>query len=263
MTIIEASQVALHYGLKPILSGFEARIEAGEFIALLGPNGAGKTTLMKALLGLLPVASGQLKVLGHAPHHNCVGVGYMPQHTFKVPFPAINAYTLLTAALPRSLWGMPTLTASDQEQIDFCLEQVGATAFAQQSFATLSGGQQRRIMLAQALLGQPRLLLLDEPLANVDLRYQEEFIDLLHQLTQRQAITVVMSAHDINPLIKAVSRVLYLANGQARLGTIEQVLTAPVLSDLYHTPIEVIRYQQRLFVLHADSGQLDHAHCHH
>lgn len=258
---IAAQSVSIGYDQRVILSDFNADIKAGEFIAILGPNGVGKTTLLKALLGLLPIHSGTLSVLGHAPHRNCVGLGYMPQQTFRLPFASIDAYTLLLAALPNGLWGMPHASAVVREHIDFCLEQVGAQSFAKQSFNTLSGGQQRRILLAQALLGQPRLLLLDEPLANVDLRYQEEFIDLLHQLVQAKQLTVLMTAHDINPLLKAVSRVLYLVNGQARLGEIEQILTSNVLSDLYQTPVEVIRYQQRLFVLHAESGHIDHAQC--
>lgn len=260
---IQANDLSLGYGQRSILSAFNAEVQAGEFIAILGPNGAGKTTLLKALLGLLLPQSGVLSVLDHAPHRNCVGIGYMPQQTFKLPFASINAYTLLSAALPGGLWGMPHSSALVREHIAFCLEQVGANDFAYQSFNTLSGGQQRRIMLAQALLGQPRLLLLDEPLANLDLRYQEEFIELLHHLGQSSQLTVLMTAHDINPLLKAVSRVMYLANGQVRLGTVEQVLTSTVLSELYQTAIEVIRYQQRLFVLHAESGHIDHGQCHH
>ena len=260
---ITATDVALGYATKTVLSDFTANIEPGEFIAVLGPNGAGKTTLLKTLLGLNVPLSGQLTVLGHAPHRNCVGVGYMPQQTFRLPFASLTAETLLAAALPYGTWGLPHLNAQRREQIAFCLEQVGAIDFASHSFATLSGGQQRRIMLAAALLGQPRVLLLDEPLANVDLRYQEEFIEVLHGLCQRQQLTVLMTAHDVNPLLKAISRVLYLANGQARLGTTDEILKSEVLSTLYQTPIEVIRYQQRLFVLHAESGHIDHANCHH
>lgn len=258
-----AEQVVLGYGAKTVLNAFDAQITAGEFIAILGPNGAGKTTLLRALLGLVAPQSGDLMVLGHAPHRNCVGLGYMPQHLFRVPFASMTAETLLAAALPSGTWGMPLLNAQRREQIDVCLEQVGASSFARQSFATLSGGQQRRVMLAQALLGQPRVLLLDEPLANLDLRYQEDFVAVLQSLCLRQQLTVLMTAHDINPLMKAISRVWYLANGQARLGTVEAVLQSDILSELYQTSIEVIRYQQRLFVLHADSGRIDHAHCHH
>ncbi len=261
-TII-AEQVSLGYGTHSVLSDFTASIQAGEFIAILGPNGAGKTTLLKALLGLTMPQQGELSVLGHAPHHNCVGVGYVPQKMFHLSVASISADTLLTAALPSSAWGFPHVTTQQREQMDYCLEMVGASDFAHKRFVTLSGGQQRRIMLALALLGQPRVLLLDEPLANLDLRYQEAFVDVLHTLCQQQKITVLMTAHDVNPLMKAISRVLYLANGQARLGSVEAILNSAVLSDLYQTPIEVIRYQQRLFVLHAESGQIDHAHCHH
>jgi zinc/manganese transport system ATP-binding protein len=262
-TTLHANAVSLGYGAKPILEQFSAEIEAGEFIAILGPNGAGKTTLLKTLLGLIPPISGNLSVLGHAPHRNCVEIGYMPQHAFRLPFSAITVQTLLEAAFPSDVWGLPHTTAAQHEQIAFCLAQVGASELALQTFATLSGGQQRRVMLAQALLGRPRLLLLDEPLANLDMRYQEAFIEVLHKICREQKLTVLMTAHDINPLLKAISRVLYLANGNARLGSVQEVLTSSVLTALYQTPIEVIRHQERLFVLHADSGHIDHAHCDH
>lgn len=263
LSTVNATQITLGYDTKVVLQDFDATIDAGEFIAILGPNGAGKTTLLKALLGLNAPLAGQLTVLGHAPHRNCEGVGYMPQQTFRLPFASITAYALLAAAMPSGAWGVPRLNRQQQAQIWHCLTEVGAVSFAKQSFMTLSGGQQRRIMLAAALLGQPRVLLLDEPLANLDLRYQEEFIDVLRGLCLTRKMTVLMTAHDVNPLLKALTRVLYLANGRGRLGSVDDILRSDVLSQLYQTPIEVIRYQQRLFVLHAESGHIDHADCHH
>lgn len=259
--VIEAHQLLVGYQpSKPILKDFNAQIFPSEFIVVLGPNGAGKTTLLRTLLGLIKPLQGNLTVQGHPAHRGCVAVGYMPQHALTLAAHNISGRTLLMASQQGQHWGMPINNAWQKEQVAICLAKVEATDFADQAFASLSGGQQKRILLAQALLNEPRVLLLDEPLANLDLRYQESFIDILMRLVKEQRLTVILTAHDVNPLMRAVTRVLYVANQQAILGSVAEVLNSQTLSQLYRTDIDVVDYHGRLLVMNAASGKSDHDH---
>jgi zinc/manganese transport system ATP-binding protein len=168
---------------------------------------------------------------------------------------------------------LPSLTAADRRAIETTLAAVGATDLARRSLSDMSGGERQRLLLAQALLGDPKLLLLDEPLISLDYRYQEAVIDLVRRFARERNITVLFSAHELNQLIGALDRVLYLGNGRAALGTVDEVATAPVLSQLYGTEIEVVKANGHIFVLsrggdversaHGHEHGHDHAHGHH
>jgi zinc/manganese transport system ATP-binding protein len=262
LPVITAEQLSIGYdAARPVIQQFTAMIGAGQFIGVFGSNGAGKTTLLRCLLGLLPPLSGTLDVLGKAPKHGHQQVGYLPQALPHVPI-NVSGRALLSATVAGSRLGIPWLSKTQRQDIERAIEFVGAGNLVDRPFRQLSGGEQRRLLLAQALLGQPRLLLLDEPLANLDPHHQHTLISLLSRVQQELGITVLLTAHDLNPLLNVMSQVLYLARGKAVIGDVDQVVTNEVLSKLYDSPIEVIRQQGRVFVIHSRTGQAENVACH-
>lgn len=263
MALIEAEHLTMQFDDKVILHDFSFAIEAGEFIGVLGPNGAGKSTLLKLILGLLPSTAGKLTVLGDAPHQGHSQIGYLPQSRFVPTNFDLTGYQLLASALHAHRYGLPWLSKQDKSKIAEVLHHVGAEEISRRSFLQLSGGERQRLLLAQALLGDPKILLLDEPLNNLDPHYQENLIDLVAHIAKEMEITVLFTAHDINALLPVMDRVLYMVNGVAKLGLVQDVITSENLSALYGTPIEVLNYKGRVFVLGQNRGLGDfHHHCH-
>ena len=273
--VIELDHATVAIGGREILHDASFSIKRGEFIGLLGPNGAGKTTLMRAILGLLVPRAGSLRVFGRTPRRGNPQIGYLPQVRTVVPDLRLRGFDFIASSVHGERWGPPSVSAADRRMIDKTLAAVGAADLARRSLSDMSGGERQRLLLAQALLGEPQLLLLDEPLISLDVRYQEAVIDLVRRVARERNITVLFSAHELNQLIGALDRVLYLGNGHAALGTVAEVATAPVLSQLYGTEIEVVRVEGHIFVLsrgrdveRADHGHdhgdgHDHAHGHH
>jgi zinc/manganese transport system ATP-binding protein len=243
------SDVSLALGGRTILSGVDLALHAGEFVGLLGPNGAGKTTLLRAMLGLLTPATGRIRLFGQPPGEAARFVGYMPQTRSFAPASRLSGWDFVAAAAGGQRWGLPILSAQDRQDVGRVLDLVHATALARRPLADLSGGERQRLLLAQALLGTPKILLLDEPLISLDPHRQHEVVDLVRRLQRELGLCVVFSAHELNPLLGALDRVLYLGGGQAALGTVEEVITGPVLSRLYATPIDVLRIHGRIFVM--------------
>jgi zinc/manganese transport system ATP-binding protein len=243
------SGVSLALGGRTILSGVDFALHAGEFVGLLGPNGAGKTTLLRAMLGLLRPASGSIRLFGQAPAQAARLIGYMPQTRSFAPASRLSGRDFVAAAARGQHWGLPILRRADHQDVARVLDLVHATALASRPLAELSGGERQRLLLAQALLGRPRILLLDEPLISLDPHRQHEVVDLVRRLQIELGLCVVFSAHELNPLLGALDRVLYLGGGQAALGTVEEVITGPVLSRLYATPIDVLHLHGRIFVM--------------
>jgi zinc/manganese transport system ATP-binding protein len=248
--------VTLARGGRTILSNITLAFRPAEFIGVLGANGAGKTTFLRALLGLVTPIHGEIRVLGDKPRRGNPAIGYLPQLPAPPATARLRGRDILAAAVTGHRWGPPILSPANRRDIDRVLALVEGTALAQREFATLSGGERQRLAIAQALLGNPRLLLLDEPLISLDPHHQHNIVSLVRHLQQTLAITVLFSAHDINPLLGALDRVLYLGGGQAALGGVADVITAPVLSRLYGTPIEVVRLANRIFVLGAGEAAL-------
>jgi zinc/manganese transport system ATP-binding protein len=261
--VIELDQATIKLGGRSVLSDTSLKIEEGEFIGVLGPNGAGKTTLMRAILGLVPVNSGTIRVFGEPPHRGSRQIGYLPQVRTVLPDLRIRGLDFIASSVNGERWGVPSLTSSDRAMIEKMLAAVGASELRRRPLAKMSGGERQRLMLAQALLGEPRLLLLDEPLISLDYRYQEAVIELVRRLARERNITVLFSAHELNQLIGALDRVLYLGNGRAALGTIDEVVTAPVLSQLYGTDINVVRAEGQIFVLSRGRSMEHSDHAHH
>jgi zinc/manganese transport system ATP-binding protein len=262
MNVVELDRATIRVGGHTILSETSFAIGQGEFIGVLGPNGAGKTTLMRAILGLVPVGSGSLRVLGHAPRRGDAAIGYLPQVRTVLPDLRVRGFDFIAASVHGERWGVPSLTRSDRIMIEKTLAAVGAADLARRPLSDMSGGERQRLLLAQALIGEPQLLLLDEPLISLDFRYQEAVIELVRGFARERNITVLFSAHELNQLIGTLDRVLYLGNGQAALGTVAEVATAPVLSKLYGTDIQVVHADGHIFVLSRgrDVERADHMH---
>jgi zinc/manganese transport system ATP-binding protein len=256
------TDVTLELGGRRILDKVSFTVEAGEFVGVLGPNGAGKTTLMRALLGLVPIRDGSARVLGAAVSRGNPAIGYMPQVRGTLATRRLSGRDFVQCAANGHRWGMPLRYRDTRREVDRALDIVGAMHLAQRPLAELSGGERQRLLLAQCLLGAPRLLLLDEPLISLDPNHQTGVVELVRRVQRELGITVLFSAHELNPLLNAIDRVLYLGNGSAALGTVDQVITAPTLSKLYGTPIDVMRVHGRIFVMSGgvEIEKQDHAH---
>ena len=271
-----ASAVALHtatvrIGGRAILSDVSLTIGQGEFVAVLGPNGAGKSTLMKAILGLVPLAGGSIDVLGRTPQQARPNIGYLPQRQAFDSATRVRGSDLVTLGLDGSRWGIPLpLTTGarrrhreERARVAEVIELVGAGAYADRAIGELSGGEQQRLLIAAALVRQPRLLILDEPLDSLDLPNQAAVAGLIRRIATTENVAVLLVAHDVNPLATYLDRVVYLARGRALCGEVEEVITAPTLTDLYGTPVEVLRTSDgRLVVVGLPEAPHHHGHRH-
>lgn len=259
---IVANQLTIAYGQQTILRNFSAQIAYGEFIGVFGPNGAGKSTLLKCILGIKKPISGTIFVLNKPVTTGNQAIGYLPQMHGQFEQIHFSGRAVISSAIAGYHWGLPCISRKQKQAVERVIDLVEANHYADRPYKSLSGGERQRLSLAKTLLDNPKILLLDEPLANLDPRYQESLIDLIQRLQQQLKITVLFTAHDVNPLLGVMNRVLYLARGNAALGTVEQVITSEQLSALYQAPIEVIQHQQRLFVVSKERGIIDYGtHC--
>jgi zinc/manganese transport system ATP-binding protein len=264
VSIITVDQATLQVGGRTVLDDVSFKIEAGEFIGVLGPNGAGKTTLMRAILGLLSPERGSLKVFGRTPERGNPEIGYLPQVRTVLPDLRVRGRDFIASSLFGERWGLPLQSQLDGDAIEATLEAIGARDLAARPLSEMSGGERQRLLLAQALIGDPKLLLLDEPLISLDARHQEVAIDVVRTVCRERKITVLFSAHELNQLLGTLDRVLYLGNRQAVLGTVDDVVNTPVLSRLYGTEIQVFRADGHIFVMSRgrDMERVDHVHDH-
>ncbi len=268
MNVVELDRATIGIGGHHILSDVSFSIGPGEFIGVLGPNGAGKTTLMRAILGLLPPSAGTIRVFGRSPQRGDRSIGYLPQVRTVLPDLRVRGLDFIASSLHGERWGLPSLSRHDRRMIEETLESVGARDLAKRPLSDMSGGERQRLLLAQALIGQPKLLLLDEPLISLDARHQEVAIDVVRKVCRERGITVLFSAHELNQLLGTLDRVLYLGSGQAVLGTVDEVITAPVLSRLFGTEIQVVHAEGHIFVMsrgrdvEGSAHQHDHDHNH-
>jgi zinc/manganese transport system ATP-binding protein len=247
--VLQVQDLTVRLSGRRILDQVSCGINAGEFVALIGSNGAGKTTLLKVILGLLSPTSGQVLVDGQARSRRHSLIGYVPQKIDLDPDMPLRARDLIGLGLDGHRYGMPLRSSRRAERVQEMLEAVDATGFADARIGHLSGGEQQRVMIAHALVSRPRILLLDEPLANLDLRSGQEVVRLLSQIAVEHGVAVLLSAHDINPLLPVIDRVIYLAGGRAVSGTAEEVICTETLSELYRHRVDVIRVQDRILVV--------------
>jgi zinc/manganese transport system ATP-binding protein len=265
VSALSFDNVTIKLGGRDILSAASFSVEDGEFVGMLGANGAGKTTLMRAGLGLVPVASGEVSVLGKPPTRGNSAIGYMPQNRAAIGGLRLTGWDIVASAAMGARFGFVRLDKAARREIDWALENVGARDLARRSIGELSGGERQRVLLSQALLGRPRLLMLDEPLISLDPAHQKSVVEIARRICDDLKVAIVFSAHELNPLVNAIDRVLYLGGGGAVIGPVDEVVTGPVLSRLYGTDIEVIHVKDRYFVM---AGEVDvereaHRHDHH
>ena len=262
MNALEIRGLRVGYDGRNVVTCDEMCIAQNQFVALLGPNGAGKTTLLRTVLGLVPPQRGSIAVLGLPAGKGNRAIGYVPQTRTFPATACLTGYDFVASAMNGHRWGWPSPGRTGARELDRVIAMVDATALAHHSIMDMSGGERQRLLLAQALLGQPRLLLLDEPLISLDLQHQRNIIRLVKDLQEELGITVIFSAHEINPLLHVVDQVLYLGRGQMALGSVDSVITSPVLSRLYGTPIDVLRHQGRIFVMAETTEVASAEHCH-
>jgi len=260
--VLELEDVTLELGGRAILRNTSLQANQGEFIGVLGPNGAGKTTLMRAVLGLVPAVSGTIRVHGRPVMRGNPSIGYMPQTRSALAGRRVRGRDFVAMAADGHRWGLPHADAKTRADVERVLDLVGGRALAARPLSELSGGERQRLLLAQCLLGNPELLLLDEPLISLDPHHQKSVVELVRNVQQELGIAVLFSAHELNPLLHALDRVLYLGSGVAALGTVDEVITKPVLSRLYGSPIDVMRVNGRIFVMSGDVEVEKHDHEH-
>jgi zinc/manganese transport system ATP-binding protein len=216
-------------------------VPAGGIVAVIGPNGSGKTTLLQMVLGLIPAAGGRLEVFGRRPGQANDGIGYVPQHYADGSGEAIRAADVVLLGLTGRRWAFGRTTAAQRRQVDQALAAVEATEIADRRLSMLSGGQRQRIAIAAALVARPGMLILDEPLASLDLRSQHDIVALLARLRAELGVTILVVAHDLNPLLPILDSAIYLLDGQPRYAPIDTVVDDALLTQMYGIPIEVAR----------------------
>ncbi|HEV7938836.1 MAG TPA: metal ABC transporter ATP-binding protein [Solirubrobacteraceae bacterium] len=252
--ILSVRDVGVRLSGRQILDDVSFAIAPGEFTGLIGSNGAGKTTLLRVILGLQAPSAGSVLVAGRPRSQRESTIGYVPQKFLLDPDMPMRARDLVALGLDGNRLGFALPSRARRELVERALESVGAGGYADARVGTLSGGEQQRVLIAHALIGKPRLLLLDEPLANLDLGGADEVVALLSGIAQRERIAVLISAHEMNPLVSAMDRIVYLAGGRAASGTTEEVVRADVLSALYGHHVDVLRVHGRLLVV-AGAGE--------
>ena len=252
--VLSVHDVGARLGGRPILTEINFSIAAGEFTGLIGANGAGKTTLFKVILGTTNPTGGSVLVGGAPRSRRNPLIGYVPQKVLLDPDVPLRARDLVALGLDGHRFGFALPSARRRAQVEEMLEAVGALEFADARVGELSGGEQQRVLLAHALMGRPRLLLLDEPLANLDLRSVGEVVSLIARIASEQQLAVLISAHEINPLLPVMDRILYLAGGRAVHGTVDEVVRADVLTGLYGHPVDVLHVRGRVLVVAEVAG---------
>jgi zinc/manganese transport system ATP-binding protein len=250
--VVRCDHAAVRLGARTVWRDVTLTLSGGEFVAVVGPNGAGKSTLLKALLGLVPLAEGRMSILGSPVRRGNPAVSYLPQRRVFGADVRIRGRDLVRLGLDGTRWGVPlpglrallgrgSAVHDEQRRVDEVIALVGAAGYANRPIGEVSGGEQQRLLIAQALVTRPHLLLLDEPLDSLDLPNQRAVASMIRRISEEDGVTVLLVAHDVNPILPALDRVLYLANGGAVIGTPEDVITTETLSRLYGATVEVLR----------------------
>jgi len=265
-TVVDAEGAAVSVGGRQVWVDVTAHVSAASFVAVLGPNGAGKSTLLKAVLGLQSLDAGTIRVLGQEPGAANRRIGYLPQRRTFDPGVRIRGLDVVRLGLDGDKWGLPLPGRSRDawRRVHELVEVVDAGAYAHRPIGELSGGEQQRLLIAQALARSPELLLLDEPLDSLDLPAQASVAALIARICVEHRVAVVMVAHDVNPILPYLDQVIYLADGHAAAGAPREVITTETLSRLYRTPIEVLTTtDDRLVVVGQPEAPALHGNRHH
>jgi zinc/manganese transport system ATP-binding protein len=259
MSVVTVDDLGLRFGGRTLFDGLGFELERGELLAVLGPNGTGKTSLLRILLGLLEPSAGSVAVEGCPPRERCHRIGYVPQQRIFDRDVVLRGRDLVRLGLDGHRWGFGRFHPDDRDRVAAAIDEVGATAYADAPVGRLSGGEQQRLRVAQAIVADPVLVLADEPLLSLDLAHQRGVVDLLDARRRSAGTPVVFVTHDVNPVLHTVDRVLYLGPGRWAIGMPDEVLTSETLSRLYGTDVDVLRVRGRVVVV----GTPDDQHVHH
>jgi zinc/manganese transport system ATP-binding protein len=253
--ILSVLGISVRLSGREVLKDVSFAIRPGEFTGLIGSNGAGKTTLFRVILGLQSASAGRVLLAGRPRSHRNPLIGYVPQKFLLDPDMPLRGRDLVGLGIDGHRFGIPTPSKARRHRIQEMLDAVDAQEFADARVGQLSGGEQQRILIAHALISHPQLLLLDEPLANLDLRSAKEVVSLLSRIATEQRVSVLISAHEMNPLLPVMDRIVYLADGRAVSGTADEVIRTDVLSKLYRHHVDVLKVHGRVIVV---AGEGDH-----
>ncbi|MHB1489205.1 MAG: metal ABC transporter ATP-binding protein [Cellulomonas sp.] len=258
--VLELEAASLTFGSRTVWSDVDLTVMPGEFLAVLGPNGSGKTSLLRVLLGLQQLTSGRLSILGQPPGRGCCAIGYVPQQRLVDPITPIRPRDLVRMGIDGHRWGLSGLThgRETRRRVDELLDAVGAAEYADVPVGLLSGGEQQRVRIAQALATDPAVLLCDEPLLSLDLGHQRQVVELINARRRSHDTAVIFVTHEINPVLPFVDRVLYVAPAGHTVGTPDDVLTSATLTRLYGTPVDALRVRDRIVIV----GGYDETHHH-
>jgi zinc/manganese transport system ATP-binding protein len=252
--LLRLDDVEVRLGGREILRDVSFGLRAGEFTGLIGPNGAGKTTLLRVILGLQPVTRGSVLIDGSPRPARDSSIGYVPQKLAIDPDMPLRVRDVVSLGLDGNRLGISLPSRGRRARVAEMLTAVGAERYADARIGELSGGEQQRVMIAHALISRPRLLLLDEPLANLDISSEQGIVSVLARLARAEGVAVLLSAHDMNPLMPVMDRIVYVAGGRVAVGSADEVVQPEVLSRLYGRHVDVIRVHGRILVVAAPEG---------
>jgi zinc/manganese transport system ATP-binding protein len=248
--LLTLDDVGVRLGGRQVLSDVTFSLGRGEFTGIIGPNGAGKTTLLRVILGLIEPSGGRVLIDGEPVRAKSkAAIGYVPQKLVIDPDMPLRARDVVALGIDGNRLGFAFPSRQRRDMIEAALADVGAAAYANDRVGELSGGEQQRVLIAHALISRPRMLLLDEPLANLDIRSEQEIVAVLDRLAREQGIAVLISAHDMNPLLGVMDRIVYVANGRVATGATDEVVTSENLTRLYGHQVDVVRVQNRVLVV--------------
>jgi zinc/manganese transport system ATP-binding protein len=256
--VLSLRDAELTLGGRVLWSGLDLDVAPGEFVAVLGANGSGKTSLLKTVLGQHPLSAGTVTLFGEPVKHGDRRIGYVPQQRLADEGTPLRGRDLIGLGVDGHRWGVALPTRARRQRIDELLASVGAEHYANARISSLSGGEQQGLRIGQALAGDPAMLLCDEPLLSLDMRAQGVVSRLIDDKRRERGFGVLFVTHDINPVLDVVDRVLYLAGRRFRIGTPDEVLRSEVLSELYQSPVDVIRAHGRVVIV----GTPDQSHAH-
>lgn len=260
---------AVRLGGQTIWQDVNLDVQAGEFIAILGPNGAGKSTLIKTILGLLPLSAGTVTVFGQPARRGNPDIGYVPQRRSFDADVRIRGRDIVRLGLDGGRWGppfpflYPRVANILSQRVEQVIQSVDAVAYADRPIGEMSGGQQQRLLVAQALVTNPRMLVLDEPLESLDLANQQAIAGIIRRISKETGAAVLLVAHDVNPILSSIDRVVYIARGHVAVGTPAEVITSETLSKLYDSPVEVLHARDGGLVVVGSTGEYISYHEHH
>jgi len=256
LSLLTIESASLEFDSKRLWHNLSLEVNEGEFIALIGPNGSGKSMLLKSIVGAQKLSAGEIRFLGAEPGNRNSSLGYIPQHRATDSGLPLRVSDCVGFGLDGHLPGLPISSESRSKKIAEALELVDASSLANKTLGLLSGGEMQRVRVAQAIISEPKLLLADEPLSALDLKHQMRISELIDEQAKKLGSAVIFVAHDLNPIIDFVDRVIYIAQGRHTIGTPDEVMRSEVLSELYGADIDVVRNQGRVVVL----GAHDHEH---